>query len=67
MVNSEIRLTVFFVFIDGEALLAQFSSVTQSSLMLCDPVDCSMPGFPVLHQLPELTQIHVHSVSDAIQ
>ena len=34
---------------------------------LCDPMDCSTPGFPVHHQLPELTQIHVHWVSDAIQ
>ena len=45
----------------------QFSSVTQSFLTLCDPMDCSMPGFPVHHQLLELTQIHVHQVSDAIQ
>ena len=45
----------------------QFSSVTQSCLILCDPMDCSMPGFPVYHQLPELTQTHVHGVSDAIQ
>ena len=39
----------------------------QSCRMLCDPMDCSMPGFPVHHQLPELTQIHVHQVGDAIQ
>ena len=45
----------------------QFSSVTQSSPTLCDPVDCSMPGFPVHHQFPELTQTHVHWVDDAIQ
>ena len=38
----------------------QFSSVAQSCLTLCDPMDCSMPGFPVHHQLPELTQTHVH-------
>ena len=43
------------------------SSVTQLCLTLCDPMDCSTPGFPVHHQLPELTQIHVHWVSDAIQ
>ena len=41
--------------------------VTQSCLTLCDPMKCSMPGFPVLHQLPELAQIHVHWVSNAIQ
>ena len=38
-----------------------------SHVWLCDPVDCSMPGFPVHHQLPELVQTHVHQVSDAIQ
>ena len=35
------------------------SSVTQSCLPLCDPMDCSMPGLPVHHQLPEFTQTHV--------
>ena len=45
----------------------QFSSVAQSCLTLCNPMDCSMPGFPVHPQLPELTQTHVHRVSDAIQ
>ena len=45
----------------------QFSSVVQSCLTLCDPVDCSMPGFPVHHQLSELTQTHVHWVGEAIQ
>ena len=43
------------------------SSVTQSCPTLCDPTDCSIPGFPVTHQLPELTQTHVHQVGDAIQ
>ena len=43
------------------------SSVTQSCPILCHPTDCSTPGFPVTHQLPELTQIHVHQVGDAIQ
>ena len=36
------------------------SSVTQACPTLCDPMDCSTPGFPVHHQLPELTQTHVH-------
>ena len=45
----------------------QFSSVTQSCPALCDPVNCSMPGLPVHHQLPESTQTHVHRVGDAIQ
>ena len=42
-------------------------SVTKSCLTFCDPMDCSMPGFPVLHYLPKVAQIHVHWVSDAIQ
>ena len=45
----------------------QFSSVAQSCPTLWDPMDRSMPGLPVHHQLPELTQTHVHWVSDAIQ
>ena len=44
----------------------QFSSVTQPCPTLCDPMDCSTPGLPVHHQLPEFTQIHVHWVGDAI-
>ena len=42
-------------------------SVTQSCLTLCDPMDCSKPGFLVLHHLLELAHTHVHWVSDAIQ
>ena len=42
-------------------------SISQSRQTLCDPMDCSTPGFPVHHQLPVLTQTHVHWVSDAIQ
>ena len=45
----------------------QFSSVTQSCLTLCHPMDHSTPGLPVHHQLPEFTQTNVHRVSDAIQ
>ena len=45
----------------------QFSSVAQLCPTLCDSVDCSMPGFPVHHQLPDLDQTHVHLVGDAIQ
>ena len=40
----------------------QFSSVAQSCLTFCDPMDCSTPGLPVHHQLPEFTQTHVHGV-----
>ena len=45
----------------------QFSSVAQSCPTLCDPVNCSTPGLPVHHHLPEFTQTRVHWVSDAIQ
>ena len=44
-----------------------FSSVAQSCPTLCDPMNCSTPGLPVHHQLPEFTQTHVHRVGDAIQ
>ena len=43
------------------------SSVSQSCPGLCDPMDCSMPGFPVHHQLPESTQTYVHWVDEAIK
>ena len=45
----------------------QFSSVAQLCPTLCNHMDCSMPGLPVHHQLPEFTQAHVHWVGDAIQ
>ena len=45
----------------------QFSSVAQSFLTLCNPMDCSTPGFPVHQQLPELAQTHIQWVGDAIQ
>ena len=45
----------------------QFTSVAQSCPTLCDPTDCSTPGFPVHHQLPELAQTHVYQTGDAVQ
>ena len=45
----------------------QFSSVGQSCPTFCNPMDCSTPGLPVHHQLPEVTQTHVYWVGDAIQ
>ena len=45
----------------------QFSSVAQSCPTLCDAINCSTPGLPVHHQLPEFTQTHVQGVGDAIQ
>ena len=66
-----LKLKLFIFFISWHELgnfLVQFSSVQSlSHVRLCNPMDCSMPGFPVHHQLPELTQTHVHWVSDAIQ
>ena len=48
-------------------VLYQFSSVSQLYLIPWNPMDCSTPGLPVHHQLPELAQTHVHRVGDAIQ
>ena len=46
---------------------SSFSSFAQSCPTLCDPMDCSMPGLPVHHQVPKFTQAHVHWVGGAIQ
>ena len=48
-------------------MVNQVRSVAQLSPTLCDPVNCSMPGLPVHHRLPEFTQTHVHQVGDTIQ
>ena len=48
-------------------LIIQFSSVAQSCPTLWDPMNCSTPGLPVHHQLPQFTQTHAHWVGDAIQ
>ena len=59
-----------FMFFTNDLLLAvsvPFSPVAQSCPTLCDPMNHSMPGLPVHHQLPESTQTHVHWVGDAIQ
>ena len=61
--THELPMCMGFLYISS----VQFSSVAQSCLTLCDPIDCSMPGFPVHHQLLEFTQTHVHWVHDAIQ
>ena len=44
-----------------------YCSVVQLCLTICDPMDCSMPSFPILHHLLEIAQTHVHRVGDAIQ
>ena len=51
----------------GDLSSVQFSSITQLCLTLHEPMDCSTPGFPILHQLPELAQTHVHQLCDATQ
>ena len=68
-VSSNIFLFVPVFPLNSQSILSctQFSSVTQSCLTLWDPMDCSTPGLPVHHQLPEPTQTHVHWVGDAIQ
>ena len=53
--------------IDYNTIVYQFSSVTQLCPILCTPMNRSMPGLPVHHQLLESTQTHVHWVNDAIQ
>ena len=49
------------------SILGFYSSVTKSCPTLCDPMDCSMWSFPVLHYLPEFAQTHIHWVSDVMQ
>jgi len=51
----------------SKALVNPSVQSVQSCLTLCNPMDCSTPGFPVHHQLPDLAQTHMHRVSDAIQ
>ena len=51
----------------SEIIVLVSCSVAKLCLILCSPMDCSMPGFPILHYLPEFAQTHVHWVSDAIQ
>ena len=51
----------------SSAVYYSISSATQWCLTLCDPMDCSPPGYPVHHQLLELAQTHVHGVGGAIQ
>ena len=70
--KSLTAVTSLFIDMSGDILfhrthIVQFSSIAQSCPTLCDSMDYSMPGFPIHHQLLELTQTHVHWVSDAIQ
>ena len=65
--NPEIEPRSLALHVDSLPAEPQFSSVTQSCPTLCDPMNCSMPGILVHHQLPEFTQTHVHWAGDAIQ
>ena len=67
--KGDLKLSIQKMMIMASSLISsvQFSSVAQSCPTLCDPMNCSMPGFPVHHQLPEFTQTHVHQVGDSIQ
>ena len=61
-------IVTYFRFLDLKYFLfCCHCSVTQSWLTLCNPMDSSMPGFPVLNLLPEFAQTHVHRVNDAIK
>ena len=67
-ITHKIFLRIGHIF-DNKAILStfQFSSVTQSCITLCEPMNCSTPGLPVHHQLLESTQTRVHWVGNAIQ
>ena len=68
-VNQHLLQHIFTFFVRTQILLSsvQFSSVAQSCPTPCDLMNCSTPGLPVHHQLPEFTQTHVYQVGDAIQ
>ena len=66
-VHSEVRKILIDILALSITNCVQFSSFAQLYSTLCDPMDCSTPGLPVHHQLPEFSQTHVHWVSDAIQ
>ena len=64
---SAVKLPMWLPHAVANLSVSQCCSVTQPCLTLFDPVDCSTPGFPVLHHLPDFVQTHVHWVDDAIQ
>ena len=71
--SDSILIFVFIWFVNVSitstpgCLASHFLQFSRSVVSICDPGDCSTPGFPVHHQLPELAQTHVHQVGDAIQ
>ena len=66
-VSLKLNIQKTKIMASGPISSAQFSSVAQLCLTLCDPMNRSTPGLPVHHKLPEFTQTHIHQVSDAIQ
>ena len=62
--STDIMIAVSWNQSNIQTFVIQFSSMTQSCLTLCDPMDCRMPGFPVHHQILEHAQTHVHRVTD---
>ena len=60
-------MSIELVMLPNYLTIIQFSSDAQLCPTLCDPMDCSTPGFPVHRQLPVLAQTSVHQVGDAIQ
>ena len=64
--GEKVETVTDFIFLGSQISAVTVSSVAQSCLTLCDPVECSIPGFPVHHQLPELAQTHVHQVANVI-
>ena len=67
LVNQFLTINLFYYILPYKIYIllvcfSQFSPVTQLGSTLCDPMDCSTPGLPVHHQLPEFTQTHVHQV-----
>ena len=66
-IRNKKKILVWSIFQQCFLFSTLFSSVAQSCPTLCDPMNHSMPGLPVHHQLPEFTQTHIHPVGDAIQ
>ena len=54
------KVLIYLLYLKQDLIHSLFSSVTQACPTLCDPMNCSMPGLPVHHQLPEFIQTHVH-------
>ena len=72
MCYHKYQQSIMFLTVNGKSVpiqfsSVQFSSVAQSSPTVCDPMNCSTPGLPVDHQLPEFTKTHVHGAGDIIQ